>query len=160
MELALPKFDNGNELRKIILFRFNNFFPCLSTVIPDKSSILEGTSNERIKILITNSLLIKDQEFLVKEDLIISLKLRTCGLGEYFDMEKKSCIDCEPNFASFKKEFLEPSACKSCDKEPFFCYGGSNLSPKKGFWRSSSGSMKFLKCPGSSGKKNKKYFKQ
>ncbi len=160
MELALPKLDYLNEIRKSFFFRFENFFPCLSTIIPDNSSIFEGTSIKRVRILIKTSTLLKNLEFLLEEEkeLMVSLKLRTCDLGEYFDMEKKSCIDCDPNFYSFKVNFLEPSVCKSCDNEPFFCYGGSKLSPKKGYWRSGYSTIKFLRCPGKSGEKQNKLF--
>jgi hypothetical protein len=139
MELGLPMIEGHYDLRKSFLFRFENYFPCLSSVIPDNSSIFEGKSTTRVSLLIRTSTLAQSNlSFLEKENLTVSVKLRTCESGEYFDMEGKRCVSCEPNFYSFRSDFFEPSACKTCENEPFFCYGGSNLSPKKGFWRSSS----------------------
>lgn len=152
MELGLPALENQYDLKKSFIFRFVNYFPCLNSIIPDNSSILEGKSTLRVDLLIKTSTLTKGKFYSATEELLISLKLRTCESGEYFDMESTRCISCEPNFFSFRSDFLEPSACKSCESEPFFCYGGPNLSPKKGFWRSTSISNKFLKCPGIVGK--------
>ena len=36
--------------------------------------------------------------------------------------------------------------CKSCLKQNFYCYGGSNLTPKKGYWRFNKNSKIFFKC--------------
>lgn len=156
MELGLPTIENQNELRQIIIFRYENYFPCLSSVTPDKSSIIERKATSRINILIKTSTLAKSNPvFLEQENSTISIKLRDCELGEYFDMEQKQCVSCEPNFFSFRSDFFEPSACQTCENEPFFCYGGSNLSPKKGYWRSSSKSLKFFRCPGNAGLKQK-----
>lgn len=120
MEMGIPILENQIDLKKDFIFRLENSFPCLSTIIPDNSSILEGKSNIRFSIIIKTSMLTKDQNSLEKKELTVSLKLRNCEYGEYFDMEGKKCVDCDPNFFSFKSNFFEPSACKSCENEPFF----------------------------------------
>jgi hypothetical protein len=82
------------------------------------------------------------------KQLELNIKIRKCAKGEYFDLELLKCVACQPNFYSLEDEFIEPSSCKSCTIEKrFYCYGGFNLTPKAGYWRRTSDSINFMKCP-------------
>jgi hypothetical protein len=79
-------------------------------------------------------------------DLNISFTIAKCGFGQFFQDISLTCFDCPVNFYSFEKNFQESTSCSPCSGEPFYCYGGFNLSPKPGYWRAGESSRNFLKC--------------
>ena len=40
----------------------------------------------------------------------------------------------------------EPDYCLPCKNDIFYCYGGSNIGPKAGYWRKSNITDEFIKC--------------
>ena len=40
----------------------------------------------------------------------------------------------------------EPGYCLPCDTDVSYCYGGSNIGPKAGYWRRSNTTDEFIKC--------------
>ena len=72
---------------------------------------------------------------------------RDCRLGERLTDDLR-CEKCPSNTYSFERSFTKTSdQCRSCYGQPFNCYGGSDITPKPGFWRVSVESNIFLKCP-------------
>ena len=103
---------------------------------------------DRIEISVssfTKELRIDDRKLELK------LSLKTCQIGEYFSLDNLRCMPCEANFFSLTSDFIEPSACKSCAQEHFYCYGGFQLTPKPGYWRKHSDTVNFIKCPNEKG---------
>ena len=77
----------------------------------------------------------------------VELQIDKCKPGEVFDGE--FCIPCPLNTFS-SSENLEGSTyqCPICnEQDKFFCYGADKRSPKRNYWRSSSVSNRFLRCP-------------
>ena len=71
-----------------------------------------------------------------------------CKPGEVFDGD--FCNPCNLNSYVLSDD-LEGSVfqCISCNSQDnFYCYGGNQRSPKRNFWRFSSYSEAFLRCPG------------
>lgn len=91
--------------------------------------------------------------FFSSKSLKLSLSFRNCDIGEF--IENNLCIPCPDNTYSLdapktlendKKDAI--SHCKPClSTDPFYCYGGSKLTPKPSFWRLNYYSDNFLHCP-------------
>jgi hypothetical protein len=77
----------------------------------------------------------------------VTVKMRKCMMGEKLVPENNNCEPCPPFFYSFLNDFDTPNTCYRCYGKPFHCYGGSQLTPKPGFWRFHESSTHFLKCP-------------
>ena len=80
----------------------------------------------------------------------ISFQPDKCKKGEIYS--GKVCFPCPLNTFS-TSENLRGSTwvylCSYCnDQDEFFCYGADLRSPKKNYWRISSESNRFLRCPG------------
>lgn len=39
-----------------------------------------------------------------------------------------------------------PGSCTTCPSDKAVCYGGSNIGPRPGYWRSSNSSSDFIAC--------------
>ena len=135
-------------------FSIKNYLLCFSRVIPYSSTILTNITENTIFLKLNPSDIFNDISNLrLAKILEVTISIRKCRKGEYFDLGELKCIECQPNFYSFEDNFLEPSSCKSCTIERrFYCYGGFNLTPKAGYWRRSSDSINFIKCPYEAGK--------
>ena len=73
------------------------------------------------------------------------LNFRACQIGEYLKDQK--CFTCPINYylLIFNENVTE---CNKCvDSDPFYCYGGSNLTPKPNYWRYDYYSDNFMLCP-------------
>ncbi|CDW71929.1 UNKNOWN [Stylonychia lemnae] len=78
-------------------------------------------------------------------DTNIILELRDCDIGEQFT-EEGQCIKC-PNQQSFSLvKMTSPGQCESCPSDKALCYGGSNVGPRPGFWRTTNSSSLFIQC--------------
>lgn len=42
---------------------------------------------------------------------------------------------------------LQPTDCLECNAVKSICLGGNRIGPKPGYWRKSSNTNNFLKCP-------------
>jgi hypothetical protein len=91
---------------------------------------------------------------LLPQNSSIIIRMGFCQEGQYLDSQTMKCKDCEVNFFSKEINVSRPSTCINCERYNFYCYGGSNLSPKRGFWRVDQHSTNFIKCPVSEGKAN------
>ena len=97
------------------------------------------TTNFQLKIYKKNSLLLSN--------ITLNFSFRACSFGESLT-SKFSCEECLPSTYSFKKNINNfPHSCLNCFGQNFYCHGGSNLSPKPGYWRLNSNSKNFFKCP-------------
>lgn len=77
----------------------------------------------------------------------LSLNFRSCKMGEI--IQQDFCQTCPFNSYSLNSS-LESNICIDCtNSEKFYCYGGSNLTPKPGYWRLNYYSDNFLLCPNS-----------
>ncbi|CDW75587.1 UNKNOWN [Stylonychia lemnae] len=75
----------------------------------------------------------------------IILELRDCNIGEQFT-EEGQCIKC-PDQQSFSLvKMTSPGECESCPSDKALCYGGSNVGPRPGFWRTTNSSSLFIQC--------------
>ena len=73
----------------------------------------------------------------------ISVSLRSWALGESFSTTG-AWIECKgPDYYSISTQ-SEPGSCKNCQTLRMYCYGGSNIGPKPGFWRSSNTTDNFI----------------
>jgi hypothetical protein len=134
-------------------FTIHNYFLCFSAIRPNSSKSLTNIAGKTLMLEMNSSELVKNLSRISRNnELKVKLKVRNCIRGEYFDLEQLKCVVCQPNFYSFEDDFVEPSSCKSCTIERrFYCYGGFNLTPKAGYWRRTSNSFNFMKCPYESG---------
>ena len=85
-----------------------------------------------------------------KKIFTIEIECKPCILGQFLNFENEHyiCKNCLRYSYSSKKIVYEPgNICISCFNKNFYCYGGVNISPKKGYWRLSTKIFKFSKCP-------------
>ena len=147
-EFSFPSLKKENIS---LLFEEKSSFPCLMTLIPANYESFKELSDQKHYFALPIS---EFSDMNITEDknqLSIGFKLRKCQIGEYFSLDSLKCMPCEANFFSLDSDFIEPSACKSCAQEHFFCYGGFQLSPKPGYWRKHSDIINFIKCPNEKG---------
>ena len=123
-------------LQKINALTFEAFYT--STIVPVRVSL----DIKNFPTLETNKSS-PQYEYKLQE---IIFELSRCASGEYFSIEALRCYPCEPNFFSFQDDFLEPSSCRGCAPENFYCYGGANITPKPGYWRRDYLSTNIIKC--------------
>jgi hypothetical protein len=137
---------------EIFSYKFVNEdgFLCLRQI--NKSSegiLLRGATNLTFNFSIKVANLFNEYlEVTLKNppDLNISFTIAKCAIGQSFQDISLTCFDCPVNFYSFETNFDESTSCSPCSTEPFFCYGGFNLSPKPGYWRAGESSRNFIKC--------------
>eukprot|EP00347_Sterkiella_histriomuscorum_P016286 403353768 len=84
---------------------------------------------------------INDQE--QSSDFSILIDLRECELGEEFTSNGK-CQICENSYSLLK--LTNPGTCQACPQEKAFCFGGSNIGPRQGYWRKSNQTDVFIAC--------------
>jgi hypothetical protein len=135
-----------------IEFAERNSFPCLNKISSKTLLGLEFLVASRTTYSLYQENYFPNRTGIVLNPIEFSVLLRKCQRGEQFNLETLKCITCEANFYSFAEEFLEPSSCKSCLQENFFCYGGFQITPKPGYWRNGYDSTNILKCLNPSGK--------
>jgi len=78
-----------------------------------------------------------------KDSLNVQLKFRNCGIGEYVLDDK--CIRCKPGEMLINLEENSAGPCVECYNS-LYCNGGSNVSPKPGFWRMNETANLVLEC--------------
>ena len=86
---------------------------------------------------------------------LIRVEVRDCIPGELFDSLGKyliyiyiyiySCVACADNMYTLSS-MREPGYCLPCNNDVSYCYGGSNIGPKAGYWRKSNKTDEFIKC--------------
>ena len=76
-------------------------------------------------------------------DIHLTIELRECMIGEYFNPSGK-CIVCGPGTFSLTK-MSSPGSCQQCPIGAV-CSGGSSIGPKPGYWRPDNSSLYFKKC--------------
>ena len=81
------------------------------------------------------------------DKLQLSLNFRSCLSGERL-YENYTCLECNQGEYSFNLDFTQFSQpCSICyDFTPFYCFGGSRLTPKPNYWRENDESSNFLQC--------------
>ncbi len=151
------KFNKKMILYNDLEYHFRNEreFLCLEKIMPsDLQTAQRAALIPEISIKFSSNIFLNESNTLSKEleeKLEVNFTIRKCQIGEYFSADNMECLSCEPNFFSFTENFLEPSSCKTCSQENFFCYGGFNVTPKSGYWRRSYKSTNFIKCTIESG---------
>lgn len=76
----------------------------------------------------------------------LSYNFRKCVRGEKMT-DDFQCAECLRNFYSFTSNINSFSNCLICKKElGFFCFGGSKITIKTGFWRKNKNSTNIIKC--------------
>lgn len=79
----------------------------------------------------------------------IFYSFRPCEKGETMD-SAFNCVKCPRSFYSFQTKVDISTSCIACGEDiGFNCFGGSNITIKSGYWRSSYNSTKILACPNS-----------
>ena len=73
------------------------------------------------------------------------MQLRECEVGEAFSKAGK-CTPCAQDTEYSVQKFTEPADCEQCPSIRAQCNGGSDVGPKKGYWRSSAESDDFILC--------------
>jgi hypothetical protein len=73
----------------------------------------------------------------------ITIALRLCVEGESFDADG-SCIECEKETSYSLATSTTVSECLDCQTKKMFCYGGNDIGPRPGYWRSSDSSDNFI----------------
>ena len=71
------------------------------------------------------------------------ISFRHCQSGEEFTSDGQ-CLKCSPRFYLIEAP-TSPTSCLTCHPNAD-CFGGSTVSPKPGYWRSSQTSLQFLRC--------------
>jgi hypothetical protein len=107
---------------------------------------ISGLTGSNITISITQSPEaltngLRSPDLMIETSLYLKVFLRDCVIGEKESNGK--CITCPAETYS-----LDPMSgtCLACPKEAE-CYGESQITPKKGYWRVSSYSDRFFECP-------------
>ena len=74
-----------------------------------------------------------------------SISLRTCIAGEAFT-STGACTSCTAGTEYSLSSLSGPGDCLPCQTKKMYCYGGSDVGPKPGYWRSSTSSDNFIAC--------------
>jgi hypothetical protein len=74
----------------------------------------------------------------------VTVALRTCVEGESFESDG-SCVKCAADTSYSLATSTTVSTCLDCQTKKMFCYGGNDVGPKPGYWRSSDSSDNFIK---------------
>ena len=75
----------------------------------------------------------------------VSISLRNWIAGESFS-STGACIQCKgPDYYSLATQ-SSPGSCKDWQKQKMYWYGGSDIGPKPGYWRSSVTTDNFIAC--------------
>lgn len=147
--IAFDSFDN-------LIFSDQDFFPSLF-ILPYQK--------EENKLIITRTnlgILCGDSKLLIYPRLssifkfaitvntlsspppiFLSFYFRNCEIGEY-RTPTLECLECPKDSYSLK---IDATSCEACSPLKFFCYGGSKLTPRPGFWRNDFHSENFFLCP-------------
>ncbi len=132
--------SNGFQVK----FKAKTFYYILESITPDSQEVIAENISKNLTFNLNSSLFF---DFIKEEVLFLTLSIRKCKIGEYYDVTSFFCLPCQPNTFLFLDEYLEASICKSCAGENFYCYGGFQISPKRQYWRKSENSTIFLRCP-------------
>lgn len=63
-----------------------------------------------------------------------AIALRSCVQGESFSTSG-ACIECEAEIEYSLSSQDTPGDCLACQTNKMYCYGGSDIGPKPGYWR-------------------------
>lgn len=147
------------EINKSLLANFELYkgLPCLKSIsVSLNSSSFSFPVSQLIELTLNSSEFLVNSENLVSplssvRNLSFKFSLRNCDIGEFLDTKSMSCKPCQINFFSFETNISKASTCLSCFNREFYCYGGNNLSPRKGYWRLNESVLTFFKCPNNEG---------
>lgn len=165
----LVKSDNGSLLRPSI-YNANSVTSGSSTYEPyitETSSItsvnglfkIEGlsitgypSSTQSIKLTtsIIDDTLPPNANYLSENGLsdsglIMTVNIRSCKVGEAF-LDSGECSECESGVGYLLKAPIVETSCTPCPVTYASCIGGSNIVPKKGYWRASNETDVFYEC--------------
>ena len=74
-----------------------------------------------------------------------TISLRTCIAGEAFS-GNGAWVECTAGTEYLLSTLSTPGNCKACQTTKMYWYGGSDIGPKPGYWRSSNTSDNFIGC--------------
>jgi hypothetical protein len=80
---------------------------------------------------------------LTNSSLAVTIALRNCIDGESFDSDG-SCVECAVDTSYSLTASTTVSTCLDCQTKRMFCYGGNDIGPRPGYWRSSTASDNFI----------------
>jgi hypothetical protein len=75
--------------------------------------------------------------------LSVTIELRLCVEGESFETDG-SCVECAAETLYSLATSTTVSTCLDCQTKKMFCYGGNDIGPRPGYWRSSTSSDNFI----------------
>jgi hypothetical protein len=125
----------GESKKKVEKGVFNFSDYTISGLIDAKTTISIKTSKD------TGKPYIKSKQFAIENEIKFSINLRECLVGE-----KESdgrCTTCPVETYSFDPK---QGTCLACPAEAR-CYGGIQVTPKKGYWRANDLTDNFFECP-------------
>jgi hypothetical protein len=73
----------------------------------------------------------------------VTMELRLCVEGESFETDG-SCVECALDTSYSLSTSTTVSECLDCQTKKMFCYGGNDIGPRPGYWRSSDSSDNFI----------------
>jgi len=92
----------------------------------------------------------EDSGFLADNDFILNQTFQVyfedCELGDTYNPITSACTTCLRESYSFSDPF-ENQFCTPCNNQIAFCFGGSRIAPRPGFWRYNVNSDKMFECP-------------
>lgn len=61
-------------------------------------------------------------------------------------MSTGACVQCQNETEYSLSTLSTPGDCKDCQTKKMFCYGGADVGPRPGYWRSANTSDNFISC--------------
>lgn len=143
LDKASSKAKDGviNFENVLIISKPDSFIFC-EILVSYTDSLIFVSSNDKI---VPNK---SNQTFTIN----LNIKIRKCIIGEIHQPDD-SCYECPTGKYSLEdpQNFnLKQLKCWDCPPNAF-CNGGSYITPKEGYWRSSFESILILECPSKSG---------
>jgi hypothetical protein len=112
-------------------------YPSSTQTIKITTSVIDDTLPPNANYLTENGL--------SDSGLIMTVKLRSCNVGEAF-LDSGECSQCEAGIGYLLEAPTEETSCTPCPVTYASCIGGSNVVPKKGYWRASNETDVFYEC--------------
>ncbi len=141
--ISLPTFNKNQSSDELsIIFEERKGFHCAVSIIDNKKKPFAKTISFKF-----GGDIYKNISFIINYTSDISVHLRNCSIGEYFDISQENCFPCSVGYYSFSDNFSTVSSCQKCIDNKYVCYGGKNIIPRTGYWRIDERSPNFLKCP-------------
>ena len=74
----------------------------------------------------------------------LKIQMRKCNEGEAF-LSTGECEECREGRYLWETQISNPTDCRPCPHNAI-CFGGKQIGPKAGFWRSGPHSLEFFSC--------------